>query len=82
MRQIVDTAGTLATAGSRLRCFGDGGCASVIAVFVQGFAQPHDALFELAADGAGVVVGAARARFECCRPLGFLAFDQLLDPVA
>jgi hypothetical protein len=38
---------------------GDGGRACVVALLVQGFAQPHDAFFQGGADRLGVVVGAA-----------------------
>src|ERR1700758_2486242 len=48
----------------------------------RGFAQPDNLFFELGTDRAGIVVGAARVRFERRRALGLVAFDQLLDPVA
>jgi hypothetical protein len=38
---------------------GDGGRAGVVAGFVQGFAQPHDAFFHIGADGAGIGVRSA-----------------------
>ena len=38
---------------------GDGGGAGVEALFVQGFAQPDDALFQFNADRVGIVVWAA-----------------------
>jgi len=41
--------------------FGDGGRAGVVALFVKGFPQPYDLVFELGTDGAGIVVG----RREC-----------------
>jgi hypothetical protein len=55
--------------------FGDGGCAGVVALFVQGFAQPHNLFFQLGTNRAGIVVGAARVCFERRRTLGFVAFD-------
>jgi hypothetical protein len=38
---------------------GDGGRAGVVAGFVQNLAQPHDLVFDVGGDRAGVVVGSS-----------------------
>jgi hypothetical protein len=38
--------------------------------------------FQRGVDGAWVVAGSARVGFERCHTLGFLASDQLLQPIA
>lgn len=60
---------------------GDGGRAGVVALFGQGFAQPHDLVFDCGADCLGIAVWTARVWFERRGAFGLVAFDELLDPV-
>jgi hypothetical protein len=61
---------------------GDGFSAGVEALFVQGFAQPHDGVFDVDRYRARVVMGSARAGRERRVAFGFVAPHQLLYPGA
>ena len=74
-RNVVDV-------GVAVQVFGDGGCAGVVAGFGQGFAEPDDRFFDVGVDGVGVGVGPSGAGFEGGCSVGFVAFNQLVDPVA